>query len=136
MFKKIVVPVDVAVLDKGMDILKKAAELCDPDGEIILMHIVEEVPSYLSIDVPVDLVDKAVTDAKDKLHELKARTKIDASIEIRIGPPAREILACAKEKKADLIIVASHRPDISNYLIGSTADRVVRHAPCSVLVRR
>ncbi|TCT37642.1 universal stress protein [Martelella mediterranea] len=136
MFKKIVVPVDVAVLDKGMDILKKAAELCDPDGEIILMHIVEEVPSYLSIDVPVDLVDKAVTDAKDKLHELKARTKIDAAIEIRIGPPAREILACAKEKKADLIIVASHRPDISNYLIGSTADRVVRHAPCSVLVRR
>lgn len=38
--------------------------------------------------------------------------------------------------KADLIIIASHTPDFSNYFIGATADRVVRHAKCSVLVDR
>lgn len=136
MFKKIIVPVDISVLDKGVDILGKATELLDPQGEIILLHVVEEVPAYLSIDVPVDLVDNAVNEAKDKLQELKLRLKTEAGVELRVGPPAREILACAKENNADLIIIASHRPDLSNYLLGSTADRVVRHATCSVLVRR
>ncbi|MBB4121244.1 universal stress protein [Martelella radicis] len=136
MFKKIIVPVDISVLDKGLDILTKASELLDPAGEIVLLHVVEEIPSYLAIDVPVDLMDSAVNDARDKLQELRSRAKVDAEIELRTGPPAREILASAKAHKADLILVASHRPDLSNYLIGSTADRVVRHAACSVLVRR
>nr|WP_272210046.1 universal stress protein [Marinicella sp. W31]MDC2875903.1 universal stress protein [Marinicella sp. W31] len=136
MFKKIIVPVDISVLDKGLDILSKASELLDPAGQIVLLHVVEEIPSYLAIDVPVDLLDSAVEDARDKLQELRSRAGVDAEIELRTGPPAREILACAKAYQADLILVASHRPDFSNYLIGSTADRVVRHAACSVLVRR
>ncbi|MET3601604.1 universal stress protein [Martelella mangrovi] len=136
MFKKIIVPVDISVLDKGLDILTKASELVDPEGSIVLLHVVEEIPSYLAIDVPVDLMDNAVNDARDKLQELRSRAKVDAEIELRTGPPAREILASAKAHQADLILVASHRPDLSNYLIGSTADRVVRHAACSVLVRR
>ena len=136
MFKKIIVPVDISVLEKGMDMLNKAGQLLDEGGEIVMMNVVEEMPSYLAIDVPVDLMESAVQDAEDKLKTLRDRAKIDATIELRTGPPAREILAAAKEHHADLIIVASHRPDLSNYLIGSTADRVVRHAACSVLVRR
>jgi len=136
MFTKIIVPVDISTLDKGADIFRKAASLLDEGGKIILLHVVEEVPSYLAIDVPADLIETATDEAQDKLVKLRDETGIDAEIELRSGPPAREILACAKEQGADLIIIASHRPDFSNYLLGSTADRVVRHAVCSVLVRR
>ncbi|AQZ50460.1 universal stress protein [Martelella mediterranea] len=136
MFTKIIVPVDISTLDKGADIFRKAASLLDEGGKIILLHVVEEVPSYLAIDMPADLIANATDEAQDKLVKLRDDTGIDAEIELRSGPPAREILACAKERGADLIIIASHRPDFSNYLLGSTADRVVRHAVCSVLVRR
>eukprot|EP01013_Petalomonas_cantuscygni_P003460 TRINITY_DN13649_c0_g1_i1.p3 TRINITY_DN13649_c0_g1~~TRINITY_DN13649_c0_g1_i1.p3 ORF type:complete len:137 (+),score=33.58 TRINITY_DN13649_c0_g1_i1:120-530(+) len=136
MFKKIIVPVDISTLDKGADIFRKAASLLDEGGKIVLLHVVEEVPSYLAIDVPVDLIENAANEAEDKLTKLRDETGVDAQIELRSGPPAREILGCAKEQGADLIIIASHRPDFSNYLLGSTADRVVRHAACSVLVRR
>ncbi|MAU19655.1 MAG: universal stress protein [Martelella sp.] len=136
MFTKIIVPVDISTLDKGADIFRKAASLLDEGGKITLLHVVEEVPSYLAIDMPADLIANATDEAQDKLVKLRDDTGIDAEIELRSGPPAREILACAKERGADLIIIASHRPDFSNYLLGSTADRVVRHAVCSVLVRR
>jgi nucleotide-binding universal stress UspA family protein len=42
----------------------------------------------------------------------------------------------AEEKGADLIIIASHRPGLKDYFLGSTAAKVVRHAKCSVLVIR
>ena len=48
----------------------------------------------------------------------------------------RRVVDVAEKEGADLIIIASHRPDFTNYLIGATADRVVRHATCSVLVDR
>ncbi|MEP4424264.1 MAG: universal stress protein, partial [Nitratireductor sp.] len=49
---------------------------------------------------------------------------------------ASGILAVAKEKQADVIVIASHKPGLQDYLIGSTAARVVRHAACSVHVMR
>lgn len=55
---------------------------------------------------------------------------------IAIGAPRDRILLQAEEIGADLIIVASHRPDITTYLLGSTAASVVRHASTAVLVVR
>lgn len=136
MYKKIIVPVDCAALDKGEKILRKAASLLDTGGEIVLMTVVEDMPGYLAIDLPVDVIENAIKDSKAKLVELKERTGIAARVEIRSGAAAREILAAASEHKAELIIIASHVPDFSNYLIGATADRVVRHSKCSVLVDR
>ncbi|WP_416795342.1 universal stress protein [Ciceribacter azotifigens] len=136
MYQKIVVPVDCAALDKGEKILRKAASLLDTGGEIVLMTVVEDMPGYLAIDLPVDIIENAIKDGKAKLVGLKEKTGIAARVEIRSGAAAREILAAASEHKADLIMIASHVPDFSNYLIGATADRVVRHAKCSVLVDR
>jgi universal stress protein F len=136
MYKKIVVPVDPAALDKGEKILTKAGSLLDVGGEIILLSVVEDIPGYLAIDVPVDLIEGAIQDAKGKLVELKDKAAVSARVEIRSGAPAREILASAQEHGADLIIVGSHVPDISNYFIGATADRLVRHSKISVLVDR
>ena len=59
-----------------------------------------------------------------------------SDIEISQSAKKREILDVASSEQADLILIASHRPDFTNYLIGATADRIVRHATCSVLVDR
>lgn len=136
MYKKIIVPVDVGALDKGEKILAKATALLDAGGEVVLLNILEDMPGYLAIDLPVDLMENALNENKAKLVQLKEKLGVAAKVEIRSGAAAREILAAAQEHGADLIIVASHTPDISNYFIGATADRVVRHAKCSVLVDR
>ena len=136
MYKKIIVPVDPAAIAIGEKILTKAKSLLDDGGEIVLVTIIEDIPGYLAIDVPVDLIEGAINDAKAKLVTLKEKTGVAAHIEIRSGAPAREILATAEEHKADLIVVGSHVPDFSNYFIGATADRLVRHSKISVLVDR
>ncbi|MBB4104895.1 universal stress protein [Allorhizobium borbori] len=136
MYKKIIVPVDVGALEKGEKILAKATALLDAGGEIVLLNILEDMPGYLAIDLPVDLMENALNENKAKLVQIKEKLGVAAKVEIRSGAPAREILAAAQEHAADLIIVASHTPDISNYFIGATADRVVRHAKCSVLIDR
>lgn len=136
MYKKIIVPVDCGQLDKGEKILRKASALLDTGGEIVLMTVVEDMPGYMAIDLPADIIQNAIKDGKAKLVELKEKTGIAAQVEIRTGAPAREILAAAQEHHADLVIVASHVPDYSNYFIGATADRVVRHSKCAVLVDR
>jgi universal stress protein F len=136
MYKKIVVPVDMGQLDKGEKILAKAQALLDAGGAIVLVNIVEAVPSYMTIDLPADFIDTSVKDAEEKLGALDAKFSAAAKRIVRVGSPAREIVDVAEKEGADLIIIASHRPDFTNYLIGATADRVVRHAQCSVLVDR
>ena len=55
---------------------------------------------------------------------------------IRFGTVYDEVLAAAKLVEADLIITGSHKPNVSDYLLGSNAARIMRHAECSVLVVR
>ncbi|MBB1248424.1 MULTISPECIES: universal stress protein [unclassified Rhizobium] len=136
MFKKIIVPVDIGQLDKGEKILRKAMELVDDGGVILLLNVAEDIPGYMTIELPADFIEASIREAVDRLKALNDKTGATAQIHTRVGSPAREILAVAEEQAADLVIIASHRPDFSNYLLGSTADRVVRHAKCSVLVDR
>lgn len=136
MYRKILVPVDLSNADKAERAVKKAEALLDQGGQIMLMNVVEDLPGYLAIDVPMDIIENAVKDAKNQLAILKETSPYIFSTEIRSGAPAREILALADETDVDLIIISSHTPDFTNYFIGSTADRVVRHARCSVLVDR
>jgi nucleotide-binding universal stress UspA family protein len=55
---------------------------------------------------------------------------------ILIGNAGHTLTEYAEEIGADLIIVGSHRPEFKDYLLGATAARIVRHAPCSVHVLR
>jgi len=56
--------------------------------------------------------------------------------EVRVGSIVREILAAAESKGVDLIVMASHRPGMRDYLIGPNAAYVAQRARCSVLVLR
>jgi universal stress protein F len=136
MYKKIIVTVDMCDFGKAQHILQRAAALCDDGGDLIVLTVVEDVPNYIVIDIPQDLVTDAIRSAEEKLVDVCRTMKLTAFVDIRAGPPASCILAAAEEHKADLVIIASHVPNISNYFFGATADRVVRHAKCSVLIDR
>ncbi|MBX4869471.1 universal stress protein [Rhizobium bangladeshense] len=136
MYRKIIVAIALSSLNRGENILRKAASLLDAGGEIIALNVVEDVPTYVAIELPANMLEDAMKDGRDKLEALVAATGVAATIDIRSGPPAKAIIAAAESHHADLIILASHIPDFSNYFIGATADRVVRHAKCSVLVER
>lgn len=136
MYKKIIVPVEIGGIEKGEKIFRKAAKLLDNGGEIILLNVIEDIPTYVAVELPGKIVEDAMKEGRDRLNELVAKTGIQATVEVRNGTPANSIIAAAESHGADLVMVASHIPDIYNYFIGATADRVVRHAKCSVLVDR
>ncbi|MGI2034417.1 universal stress protein [Rhizobium panacihumi] len=136
MYEKIIVAIDTAEMDKGERILTRGMRMLAPGGMLILVNVVEDIPSYISVSDPIDLAVAARKDADARLAQLCEQLGVNAVIEIRQGAAAREILAAAEDNRADLIMVASHVPDVSNYFIGATADRIVRHAKCSVLIDR
>ena len=136
MYQTIIVPVAMDQLERGEAILTRARHLRAEGGRIVLLNVVEDFQGYLAIDFPVELIEQEQDQARLKLEALRNRLGISADIEVRYGGAAREIIKAAEELSADLVIVASHRPGIANYLIGATADRVVRHSPVSVLVDR
>lgn len=136
MYRTIIVPIDLSQETKGRRILDLAARLGGGEARIILANILEELPGYVAVELPAGLIEQSRTDAEEKLKAIAADVGIEAEIQVRVGHPGNQILELAEETKADLIIIASHRPGLQDYFIGSTAGRVVRHAACSVLVTR
>ena len=60
---------------------------------------------------------------------------VTCEVLVRDGQPFVQIIRCAREVKADLIVMGSHgRSGLAQMLIGSVAEKVVRKAPCSVLI--
>ena len=106
------------------------------DTQIIFLNLVGEIPNWAAVELPPDILDKSVRSSQDKLKAIAEASGIEIEIEVRMGRPYKTILEAADEKGADLIIVASHQPGLQDYLLGSTASKVVRHAKCSVLVVR
>ena len=134
MYKHIIVAVDLSHGDAGKALIDKAKALVDAGGVIRLLHVLEDVPSYIAAELPRDLNDRRQAEAKVELGVMAEGANLVN--EIRTGAAASQILQCAEDNDADLIMIASHRPGLSDYFIGSTAARVVRHAQCSVLISR
>jgi len=136
MFNTILVPIDMAHVAEGKATIDIAAEHGASGAKIILLNVVEEIPGWAAAELPANLLEES----RDRVHEdLKAIAKasgIPMEVETRSGHPYKTILEVAQEKGADLIIIASHRPGLQDYFLGSTAAKVVRHAKCSVLVIR
>mgnify|MGYP001209095560 FL=1 len=138
MFQSIVVA--AALFSKGATssgLIRKAARLLSPGGRITVVHVLEEVPPFVAAAVGKDQLAARRNTLRKQLEALTAAAgKVNIDIDLRSGKPSKQILDCAKDNGADLIMIASHKPGLSDYFIGSTAARVVRHAPCSVLVSR
>ena len=136
MYKTIIVPIDLGHTEKGKAMIDTAAKLIDKGGRIIVVNIVEEIPGFVVAQLPEGVLRKSSENAASELKDMVSAAGVDTEVEVRTGRPATTINAIADDKEADLIIVASHKPGMQDYLLGSTAAGIVRHAKCSVLVTR
>jgi len=136
MFKTILVPIDMAHVAEGKAIIDIAAEHGATGAKIILLNVAEEIPGWAAAELPAGLLEQSRAKSEADLKALAKASGMAMDLEVRTGHPYKTILEVAEEKSADLVIIASHRPGLQDYFLGSTAAKVVRHAKCSVLVIR
>jgi nucleotide-binding universal stress UspA family protein len=139
MFKKILVPVDLAEVDIASPALAKATQMANLWGaDLRIINIQSLMPATFMDYVPAGFDEEQRGQAEKTLAEIAQSVGAKGSVStvVRVGGVYPEILAEADAWGADLIVIGSHRPAMSTYLIGSNAKTVVRHARCSVLVVR
>jgi nucleotide-binding universal stress UspA family protein len=136
MYKTILIPIDMAHVVEGKANIDLATQHAAAGANIILLNVVEEIPTWAAVELPAGLIDKSVLSSQSELNAIAAAAGFKMEVEVRTGHSYNTILEVAEEKNADLIIIASHRPGLQDYFLGSTAAKVVRHANCSVLVVR
>jgi nucleotide-binding universal stress UspA family protein len=74
--------------------------------------------------------------AREALQSIAESSDKSIRIEVRLGHAYSTILKEAEAMNADLIILASHKPGLKDYFLGSNTSKVVNHADCSVVVVR
>ena len=140
MFRTILVPVDLNQPSSWEETVPLAKHLAQGKAAI---HIVSVLPDFgmpvVGSYFPKDFERKALDESKERLQALAKSWKLDG-LDVHLhmchGTIYEEILKAAKTVGADLIVIASHRPELKDYLLGPNAARVVRHADCSVFVVR
>ena len=134
MYKKIIAALGLSH-GHGVAALEMARRLKAEDGTIIALHVIEPVPGFASYYLPPEHEGEIRKTAEAAIRE-RIGEQADAEVVVLSGHPGGTITEYAEEVGADCIIVGSHKPELQDYLLGSTAARVVRHAPCSVHVLR
>jgi len=123
--RKVLVGVDGTERSKYAS--KKAAEILGPDAEVTLINVIEEAVKEENIKERVQkCLDEEAVFFKEK------GLKVDK--EIHYGDPADVICEVAEKHDFDLIVLADKGHGVKRFLLGSTSDKVVRHAKTSVLV--
>ena len=139
MTDKILVSLDVA--HAGAKALDTAIEMAGRrNAELVLITVLPTIPAVVDSFMAADYKEKAVAEtraAMEKRLQEKGIAKDTFEIVIKHGTPYDEVIKYAREIDADLIVVASHAPkSAADYLLGTTASKIVRHAGCSVFVVR
>lgn len=135
MYTNILVPVSFDTERDAQGALEIAKALRAEGGTITCLHVMELLPQYATEYLPTDHLEAARADILDGLGKMVEGID-NASALVIDGHSARSILTHAENNGVDLIIIASHQPGMSDYLLGSTAAKVVRHAHCAVHVLR
>jgi len=134
MYKNILVPMALDH-DISSDTLEIAHALQEKGGKIVALHVYDTPQGVATAYLDEDTIASAYKAAKARLIEKVAHLD---GVEAKIiqGHSSRTIIDYADENKVDCIVIGSHRPDLRDYFLGSTASRVVRHAKCAVHVYR
>ena len=137
--QRILVPVDFS--DSSARALHHAAErAAESGGSLIIVHVVPADYGWSGIgrDESRNLDRSLQRQAADRLRAFADEHighNVAADLEVRIGQPAEEIVAAARESKCDSIVLSTRGlSGLDRYLIGSVADRVARLAPCPVVL--
>jgi nucleotide-binding universal stress UspA family protein len=140
--RRILAPTDFS--DSSALAVRYAAELAEKfAAELVLLHVVQDLalvlpdavmPTPMPATDLTQLINAARTGLANQVAALNLG-RLNPRSEVRVGSPYAEIDAAAKDLKADLICVSTHgRTGLAHLLLGSVAEKVVRHAPCPVLI--
>ena len=141
MYKNILLAIDLDDEASCRKPLLSAVELARKFGaRLHVLTVVREVEAMLQARAATLAYEVIASDLENRMAALIRRASasdLEPNILITHGASIyAEILGVAEEARADLIVVGSHRPAMRDYLLGTNASRVVRHASCSVLVAR
>jgi universal stress protein A len=120
-----------------------AAMAADSGAELVLLHVVQSPIAYVPDGgIPAETMSDFIESTSSALDEKKreaneAGAKL-VSVRVASGTPWHEIVDVLRQDPTfDLAILGTHgRTGIKHVLLGSVAEKVVRHAPCPVLVVR
>jgi nucleotide-binding universal stress UspA family protein len=139
MFQKIIVPIDLEEESSWHKVLPVAVDYCRHAGAEL--HVMTVVPDQLlKMTVVAQLISedyeqRLMEDARERLANLieaNVSDGVNVRQAVRGGSVYKEIIRYVRDVGGDLIIMAAHKPEISDYLLGPNAAQVVRHADCSV----
>ncbi|MCG6122523.1 MAG: universal stress protein [Microvirga sp.] len=140
MYKTILAPVDLVDTEAASPALERAVALAALNGgSVRLIYIRSIMPVTYMEFVPPSFDEEQQREAEEGLSRIAAGLDLPeerVSSVVRLGSIYHEVLDEADKCAADLIVVGSHRPSMSTYLLGSNATTIVRHARISVLVVR
>jgi nucleotide-binding universal stress UspA family protein len=139
-FAHILCPVDFS--EDSREAMRTAMAMAGAEARVTLVHVYV-LPAIVSPDLPMDptLIEDSLRSAEKDLRDWAAEAA-------RLGPARVEpvcvqgnawsaIVDAARERRADLIVMGTHgRTGLRHALLGSVAERVLRHAHCPVLVVR
>jgi len=138
--KKVLFPVDFS---EGSDnALPYAVDMAKHYGaKLYLLHVIQDIAKatgwyvpHVSLDELYRDIEKNAAKEMDRYGVEELRGYKDVERHILKGTPYEEILKFAVDNKADLIVIGTHgRKGLDKALFGSTAEKVVRDAPCPVL---
>ncbi len=135
MYNKILVPIDYTKKELWRRALPVAIEEAKLHGAQITAVAV--VPELIALpNLPSDYGAGTKKHVREMVEGLIKDLGADIPVSVRQGSIYREILKEAKDSGADLIIIATDRRHLSDFLLGTNAMQVVRHADCSVHVVR
>jgi universal stress protein F len=138
MYKNVLVPIDLEHKDQAGTMIRTALGIADDSTKLTLLFVMPEMPAVVGLHLPEGSIENAREDAEEQLKELAKASGVPQATRFAtaIGRPHHKILEVAERESTDLIVIASHQPGIADYLLGSVATSVVRHAKCSVHVIR
>jgi nucleotide-binding universal stress UspA family protein len=134
MFSRIIVATDLTAATRMS--LRAACDLRQSQGDIWLVHVIRRLVGLPDGEL-TSVYDRLQTDAGTRMHELTSWFTRERHLDIEcisvIGSPAQEIARLARERDADLIVLAHDAAD-DPAILGSVSFKVAQLAPCAVLM--
>lgn len=137
--KNILVPHDFS--ETSAAAMQYAVELARTFGaKLHLVHVSEKARFEMATEFPLGLdmsLEDAIRERLLKIMATREHRELNPSFQVLSGAPATEIVRYAKDHAMDLIVMGTHgRGVVAHAVMGSVAEKVVRHAPCPVLTVR
>ena len=140
MYKAIMLPIDLSHESSWKKAVPVAVKLAETFGaKLHVITVVQDIRDAMVAQYfPDDYETTMARQAAEKLTALVERelAGVEVTEHVAAGQVYREIVRAAEQNGCDLIVMASHRPELADLLIGPNADHVARHTAASVMIVR